>query len=76
MKVLIARDMCLRGINFASGIFLLANHSSEHVLHVVATLSMTLPEVAEKLSELCSRSLRNPSGQSRKTKRRLRKQPN
>ena len=31
-----ARDMCSRGINFASGLFLPANHSSEHVLHLVA----------------------------------------
>ena len=32
-----AHNMCLRGLNFASGLFLPANHSSEHVLHLVAS---------------------------------------
>ena len=35
---LFARDMCSRGINFASGQFLPANQSSEHVRHFVITM--------------------------------------
>ena len=37
-----ARDMCSHGINFASGLFLLANLSSERVLHLVASTIVCL----------------------------------